>query len=366
MSVRPEHGASPRRGDELARLRRLGRTALASYGFRDARLRLLGDEQNTTFRVEAHGGPYLLRIARPCVHTPDTIGSEMSWLNALRRDTDLGVPEPIAAHDGALVVAAHDPGIPEPPHLCVLLHWLDGRFSGNTRLTPSRVTRVGALAGHLQRHAACWTPPRGFVRPRVDTLTGTGKVESKAHSAVTARLGDHPASDDAARCLRLVEELISTNASTLCRRALDIVWGSTAKLARDPTGFGLIHADLHSDNYLFHHGAARAIDFDDCGWGFHLYDLAVTLWDLQGQSRYHELRAALLAAYVQERRLPEDHAIHLEALIVLRRMQILSWVLESREHAALRDGWKGWADEELQAIASAVTAHGVSTVASAR
>src|SRR6476619_6425724 len=54
-------------------------------------------------------------------------------------------------------------------HVCVLLHWLDGRFI-NQRLTPAHLRRVGALAGQLQEHGASWAPPSGFLRPRVDTL----------------------------------------------------------------------------------------------------------------------------------------------------------------------------------------------------
>ena len=30
-------------------------------------------------------------------------------------------------------------------------------------------------------------------------------------------------------------------------------------------------------------------------------------------------------------------------VLVLRRMQILVWVLESREHATFRDKWQSWA-----------------------
>lgn len=145
---------------------------MASYGLEDARLTLQRYEQNTTFRVDAHDGPYLLRINRPRVHTADTIGSEMAWLGALRRDTGLRVPEPVAARDGSFVVVARDAGVPEP-HVCVLMNWLDGRFI-DQRLAPAHLRRVGALAGQLQEHAATWTPPLGFLRPRVDTLTRTG------------------------------------------------------------------------------------------------------------------------------------------------------------------------------------------------
>lgn len=341
-----------RRG-QLARLRRLGRTALAAYGLADARLTLLRHEYNTTFRVEAGGESYVLRINRPQVHTAQTIDSEMTWLRALRRDTDLGVPEPVSSRDGSFVVVASDAGVPEP-HACVLLRWLEGRFS-DRRLTPTQLRRVGVLEARLHGHVEGWTPPSGFLRPRVDTLTNLGKIDSTAASAADARLGDHPTREDGDRGRRLVEAVVSADAAALFARALEVVWATTRSLAEDPRRFGLIHGDLHCENFLFHRGSVRAIDFDDCGWGFHLYDLAVTLWELEDRPRYNELRDSLISGYAAERSLPGDTGVHLEALFVLRRMQMLMWALESREHVAFRDRWRVWADEELRAIARALS-----------
>lgn len=357
QAVGVEAFASLSRREQLIRLRRLGRTALARYGLEDARLTVQRYEHNTTFRVDARDGPYLLRINRPRVHTPDTIGSEMAWLIALRRDTEPRVPEPVAARDGSFVVVACDPGVPEP-RVCVLLHWLDGRFV-DQRLAPAHLRRVGALAGQLQEHATTWTLPSGFLRPRVDTLTNEAKLDSMAPSAATARNGDQPRPDDGDRAVQLVESLVSTDDAALCARALEVVWATTRTLAEETGAFGLIHGDLHYENVLFHIGEAQAIDFDDCGWGFHLYDLAVILCELEGRPRYDELRDALLDAYAQIRRLPEDHAIHLRALFVLRRMQILMWVLQSRVQAAFRHTWQAWARNELEAIATVVGAERV-------
>jgi Ser/Thr protein kinase RdoA (MazF antagonist) len=173
-----------------------------------------------------------------------------------------------------------------------------------------------------------------------------------APSAAIAGHGDHPAPDDGDRAVQLVEALVSPNDAVLCARALEVIRASTRTLAEKTGGFGLIHGDLHYENVLFRAGEAQAIDFDDCGWGFHLYDLAVTLSELEARPRYEELRDALLDAYAQIRRLPEDHAIHLRALFVLRRMQILMWVLQSRDHATFREMWKVWARTELDAIAT--------------
>jgi Ser/Thr protein kinase RdoA (MazF antagonist) len=348
--------ASLSRRRQLSRLRRLGQTALAGYGLEGAQLTLQRYEHNATFRVDARDGPYLLRINRPGVHTPDTIGSEMAWLTALRRDTDLRVPEPVAADNGQFFAVARHPGVPQP-RVCVLLHWLDGRFI-DRRLAPEHLWRVGALAGRLQEHASTWMPGSGFLRPRVDTLTSEAKLSSMAPSAARARDGDQPTPEDSDRALRLVEALVSTVDAALCARALEIVWASTRALAKETSAFGLIHGDLHYENVLFHRGQAQAIDFDDCGWGFHLYDLAVVLCELELRPRYKELRAALLDAYAKTRPLPEDHAIHLEALSVLRRMQILLWILQSRDEVAFRDRWRTWAGYELDAIATAVEASG--------
>ena len=343
--------ASLSRRRQLSRLRRLGRSVLAGYGLQDAQLTLQRYEHNATFRVDARNGLYLLRINRPGVHTPDTIASEMAWLTALRHDTDLRVPEPVAANTGHFFAVARDPGVPQP-RICVLLQWLDGR-SVDRRLTPAHMWRVGVLAGRLQEHASTWTPASGFLRPRVDTLTNEAKVASMARSAATARDGDQPTAEDSHRALGLVEALVSTDDAALCATALDVVWASTRTLAKE-AAFGLIHGDLHYENVLFRFGEAQAIDFDDCGWGFHLYDLAAVLCELQSRPRYTELRDALLEAYSQIRPLPDGHAIHLRALSVLRRMQILLWVLQSRDEAAFRDRWQLWASKELDAIATAV------------
>jgi Ser/Thr protein kinase RdoA (MazF antagonist) len=327
---------------------------LNNFGLDGARMTPLRHQHNTTFKVYAEGGPYVLRINRPDVHMAATIGSEMAWLTALRHETDLGVPEPVATLDGSLTVLAGDPGVPESRH-CVLLRWLEGRFVDD-RLTPGHLRRVGALEATLQLHAEGWTPPVGFVRPRLDTLTASGKSDSIAASAHLASAGNHPTPADSDRCLELMASLMSPAAEAVVAAALDVVWATTHELVAQPGAFGLIHGDLHYENFSFHLGTARAIDFDDCGWGFYLYDLAVTLWELERRPRYDDMRAALLDEDSRLRPLPVRYPDHLRAFAILRRIQILMWVLESREHAAFRDEWQVWAGEDLAGLTMALEA----------
>ena len=80
-------------------------------------------------------------------------------------------------------------------------------------------------------------------------------------------------------------------------------WGQSADV------FGLIHGDLGVDaNLLFWHGEPRAIDFDDSGFGYWIFDLAVALDACRDHPAYPRYREALLEGYAEVRALPEKHA----------------------------------------------------------
>ena len=224
------------------------------------------------------------------------------------------------------------------------------------RLASRHLRQVARLQAGLQHHASTWIRPEGFVRPRVDTLSTAAKQRSIA-SGDAAGTG-WPAADDVAETVTLVAELRSSVDAAIVARALEFVWATTTELATRPDSGGLIHADLHYENVLFHHGVARAIDFDDCGWGFYLYDVAVTLWELEEREHYSQLRDTFLEEYAQHRRLPPNHDAHLQALFVLRRIQILTWILESRRHSTFRDRWAHWTGDEINAITVALQRHG--------
>ena len=337
---------------QLGRLRRMGRTALERYpgDFDGARLVLLRHEQNATFRVDG-GERYVLRINRPGLQSEATVESEMAWLAALRRDTDLVVPEPVATRDGSLVVTVADPGVPGA-RCCALLRWIDGRFV-NRRLTPAHLARMGETMGRLQAHAAGWTPPDGFIRQRLDTLTAAAKLASPVGRSAPPP-PSIPAVEDGERAVALVEELLSPSEGAVAARAVAAAREAMSALAARPGSAGLIHGDLHHENTLFTGDVAAAIDFDDCGWGFHLYDIAVPLSELTERRRFTAMRGAFLEAYALHRPLPGDAERLIDALIAFRGLQLITWILESREHAAFRDGWAEWAHGDMTWLAGRV------------
>jgi Ser/Thr protein kinase RdoA (MazF antagonist) len=128
------------------------------------------------------------------------------------------------------------------------------------------------------------------------------------------------------------------------------VWGALREFGEGPEGFGLLHGDLHHGNTLFQAGQVGAIDFDDCGDGPWLYDLAVTLSALRERPDFIALREALLTGYRQVRPLPEEQEARLEALLALRALQDMLWKIEERDQPAFRDRWQAQMASSLQAL----------------
>lgn len=314
---------------QLGRLRRLAEDALAEYGIQRARLVPLAHAENTTFRVDTQSAErYVLRIHRTTgspfhpSRSMAEVWSEATWISALRRDTGLAVPEPVPTADGSLLTVVTPESVPAP-RVCVLFRWGPGRFL-DAGLTPSHLERVGGFIARLHDHALGFEPPAGFERWPIGDLSG----EVREFVANT------------------VGEQYGSGAVSIVEVVMDMVQQARQELGAGPEVFGLIHADLHQENYLFHRRQVRAIDFDDCGWGHFVYDLAVTLSELRGRPDYELLREGLLRGYRAVCPLPAEHERYLEVFHGLRLLQLTLWFLEQRDHPAFPD-WEAEARDGL-------------------
>ncbi len=112
-------------------------------------------------------GPYipnrfLLRLHGPGYQTAATLHSESLWLQTLRQDAELPVPEPVVTREGQFCVAIRVPGVPSP-RFCTLLRWMTGRHRYRN-LSPPQVKQLGRLMARMHLHAQHWKPPAGFQR----------------------------------------------------------------------------------------------------------------------------------------------------------------------------------------------------------
>ena len=283
--------------EQVYRLRELAHAALEKFGFNQYRLTFLQHLVNTTFRLDCNQGRYLVRIHRAKTRT--AVSSELAWLEALAHETTVPVQIPQRSLDEKLIVTEKQEGVPEPYPVTVL-SWLEGEILPQDCRSPHHFYRLGQLVAKLHHHAQRWTPPFQLDRPFYDSTSVFG--------------------DDDVTYKRL-PEASRDYLQTLHEQVQEV----EQCLGKSPERFGLIHSDLSFGNVLFTADEVLPIDFDDCGFGYYLYDLAVILagpWEKPG---FQQRRDALFQGYRESCNLPDEHLSLIPTFMAMRASSLGQW-----------------------------------------
>lgn len=284
------------------------RAALPAWGIGpDAPVVLVNRSENSTFRVDdpATGESFALRLHRDGYHTRAGIDSELAWMTALRRDGVALTPEPVPGKDGALVQAAAMPGGAPPRHV-VLFRWEAGEEPRETGDLAPLFATLGGLAAKLHGHSAGWVRPAGFLRHRWDIRTMLG---AQPHwGRWQGGIG------------------VAGAASAVLGRATETVERRLRAFGTGPDRFGLIHGDMRLANLLVDGATVKLLDFDDCGFGWHLYDAAAAVSFFEDAPEVPDLLDAWVAGYRTVRPLADADAAELPTFVMLRRLVLVAWL----------------------------------------
>jgi Ser/Thr protein kinase RdoA (MazF antagonist) len=306
----------------LAQVRRLSHLAeqvLPRWPIEVTSCRFLNHGENTTFRItSSRGKEFLLRIHRHDYHTRAGLLEELRWLDQLHNETPLTVPRPVPSRRGWLLEAMNTPEIGRPRH-CSLLRWVDGRFLRKS-VRPTHLTNLGRMIATLQ------TAARGIAVVERRYWDAEGLVGSQAKFGSIRNLPGASKKD---------QDVINKARHRIYHKLRDFQETFPHKL-------GLIHADLHFGNVLFSRQGVAAIDFDDCGFGFYAYDLAVPLiavTRMLGDKRQRELPAlkeALIEGYAMGAGWDSNDEVALRDLVTARKLAMLGWLRSRRDNPMLR------------------------------
>ena len=292
----------------VERLEALARTSLPLWGIApDTPCRLINLSENATYLVEPAGAEkVVLRLHREGYHTKNAIACELAWMAAIERDTGVITPTAIPGKDGEPIQTGRSPLLPRARHM-VLFAFIEGRepdASQDDLTVPFQ--QLGEVSAKLHGHAMRWQRPATFERLTWDDAHILGP---------RANWGDWrraPAMDTSLRAV------LERQAATLEKRL--------AAFGRGPERYNLVHADIRLANLLVHEGSVRVIDFDDCGIGWFLYDVATTVSFIEDHPLVPAWIDAWLEGYQRVRPLSRAERDEIPTFVMLRRMALLAWI----------------------------------------
>lgn len=299
--------------EQAERLTRLASAALAQWPGKFEKPELLKYRENAVFSVRRSDGErFALRVHRHAYHSDAALRSELTWMAGLA-EAGVNVPAIVPARDGRLFVSVAADSVPEPRQVD-MLGWLTGIPIGSSEgglkvsgpAGEDLYREVGRLAAHLHNETAAMELSADFTR----------------HSwCDEGLLGENPLWG---RFWDL--DLLTGDQRTLLYRARKQAIEDLHVLGKSSDCFGLIHADFVPENLLEVDGNLQLIDFDDAGFGWHMFELATALYFILGDPEYPQLRDSLIEGYRSRRPLSEQQAMTLPLFLFLRGTTYLGWV----------------------------------------
>jgi Ser/Thr protein kinase RdoA (MazF antagonist) len=296
----------------LLRLRKIAKIALDGYGVGRVKLRFITYSGNGLYQVTVPPGnpitpgKYTLRLHQPDYMKPKFIVSEMEWLAALSQE-GIMVPKPVRNLEGDwLTVAEGDYDAPQKRN-CTLIGWTEGRLL-DKNIRPKHFRSLGRVIGKMHEQSRRWKRPKDFARPHWDWGGLFGDGFSYGVPAADAR--------------NAIPKAHQVAFNDVLNRVLE----ASEQMGKGKDVYGLIHADLGlSDNVAFHAAEARPFDFDDCGFGYWVFDFGVALaqYFLDTNDASPTMRDALIAGYEETATLEDIGIEYLDVFIAARIAQLM-------------------------------------------
>ncbi len=270
-------------------------------------VKLINLSENATYKVEAADGQrWALRVHRDGYHSRTAIASELAWLMDLRTTGVVTTPAPVKGKDGEIIQLAHHNRMVRPRNV-VLSEWETGIEPGIGQDLIEPFKLLGEVTARMHRHTQKWKRPSWFERLRWDFETSLG--DSNPH---WGRWRDGMGVD--------------ASKQKLFGRTVERIGTRLAQYGRGNDRFGLIHCDLRLANLLIDDRAVKVIDFDDCGFGWYMYDAATPVSFYEHEPQVPDLIEAWKAGYRRVTALSKEDEAEIPTFVMLRRLLLVAWI----------------------------------------
>lgn len=296
--------------EQVRRLEALARNALREWDLTDAELSQVAYRENMTFRADANGRAYALRIHQGNYRTDAQIQSELDLMTYLDGE-GIRTPKVVPTTGGALFTTAEADGVDEPRQVD-LFEWIDGKLLrmtgqpfGDIDALAESYVEVGALCARIYNATENWQKPAGFYRIAWDE---DGMFGTPGNIGDFRNLKDVPPDQ-----MQMLNDIAAKLTSVL------------AEFGKSPDRYGLSQGDFLGENIFVCEDGLRLLDFDDAGDSWCLFDIATATFDFIGTPAYEPCLTATVRGYRQHRDLPGDHLELIPAFALGRILSYLGW-----------------------------------------
>jgi Ser/Thr protein kinase RdoA (MazF antagonist) len=274
---------------------------------------LLAARENMIYYAQSARGKIVIRKHRTGYQDAAGIESELAFMHAMKA-ANCSVPDAIAAKGNRFVIQHGE------DHFTAV-SWVSGHTMSDVLLADSTPERIAQIYHNLGIHLAqfhdaadAWSPPKNFSRHSWDREGLVGP------QPFWGRFWDNPD-------LLPDERYIFTQIQDQMNEALSHL--------EDTLDYGLIHADLIPDNVMIDENEITFLDFDDCGFGFRLFDITTILLKQIETHDFKDKAKALMEGYRTRRDLDPRFVL---MFLVLRSLTYVGWIVDrpNIENAAVR------------------------------
>jgi len=294
--------------EQIEELTSFASTVLDAYEIPIESIESINYEYNATFKVSTTDREkYAFRININSPRSSGNIRAEVAWVRFLQDIDGIHTATPIANKDGSFIATVSHPRSGRELN-SILYSWLEGEEVGDEP-TLEQLHVLGQTMALLHNASKDFILPKdsalpSFQDPFWETedflLSDKSKLDSQDKQLIAAAF----------------KEIISRTDALYSRENPQI-----------------IHADLHGWNMKWHENKLSIFDFDDCGIGLPIQDIATALYYLDTP----EQDEALLSGYTSVKPLPTHTKADLEMLLIHRRLMLLNYLYETKnqEHHEL-------------------------------
>lgn len=316
----------------------------------DCRLRLLQLSENITYLVEYTGNTAqtmhmdagtqyhraVLRLSRPGYHTEPELQAEITWMQQLQRSSlvrkgkqtvcesgsqrriCLQMRRPVSGDDGQYLYIVKDQN--GGSYYGSIFVYLSGEPLEDVPLKEQAIwfERLGEVTALLHKQVRGWKASTELPRFcwNYDTMIGEKAV-----------WGDWRSVFDDKKAAQSEQNI------AFLHRADRMIYEKLQAYGMEEDRYGLIHGDLRGANLLIEGACLKIIDFDDCGYGWYMQDLAASLSFIETEEMVPELIRAWIIGYRKQGILTIADTDMIPTFIMMRRLQLLAWI-QSRANAA--------------------------------